>query len=87
VTAACDLAPRPVVRWATAPDRSATSFDTYGGVCAWVDDGVLLLGANLYCSLDGGDTWHPAGHRDAPAPTAGLAGELAEIVAGGDWRE
>jgi hypothetical protein len=48
---------------------------------------VLLLGANLYCSLDGGDTWHPAGHRDAPAPTAGLAGELAEIVAGGDWRE
>jgi hypothetical protein len=79
MTAACDLVPRPVMRWATAPDRSATSFDTYDGVCAWVDDSLLLAGANLYYSLDGGEHWHPSGHRDAPAPTAGLAGEIARL--------
>jgi hypothetical protein len=82
MTAACDLVPRPVMRWATAPDRSATSFDTYDGVCAWVDDGVLLGGANLYYSLDGGQRWHFSEHRDAPPPTVGLAGELAELIAG-----
>lgn len=85
MTAACDLRPTTVVLWATAPG-ALTSFDTYAAVCASIDSSILLDGANLYCSLNGGDTWHPAGHRDAPAPTAGLAGELAEIVAGGDWR-
>jgi hypothetical protein len=71
------------VLWATAPGLPLVlCHDTYGGVCAWIDSSLLLAGGNIYCSTDGGAHWHFSEHRDAPPPTAGLAGELAELIAG-----
>ena len=80
MTCAAELVVRPPLRWATAPDPAVRWFDTLAGLYAYIDEGVLLTGANIYCSLDGGLTWHPAGHHDAPPPTTGLAGELANLI-------
>lgn len=74
------ILPSPALLWATAPAQGVHTFDTYDDVCASIDTSMLLDGSNIYCSLDGGLTWHEAGHRDAPPPTVGLAGEIARLA-------